>query len=35
MALADWLTRHFTWTDRELAKYLRTVRQGSRSRLAA
>jgi hemerythrin len=35
MTLVDWLTRHFTWTDKELAKYLRTVRPESRNRLAA
>ena len=22
MTLADWLTRHFTWTDKDLAKFL-------------
>jgi hemerythrin-like metal-binding protein len=35
MTLVDWLTRHFTWTDRELARYLRNVRYEGKSRLAA
>lgn len=25
MAIANWLTRHFTWTDKDLANFLHTV----------
>ena len=28
MTLADWLTRHFTWTDKDLASFLRTTVPG-------
>ena len=28
MTIADWLTRHFTWTDRDLAKFLHTAVSG-------